>query len=73
MVEVKIENLINDKINEYRAKNGATKTWIAEKIGIPKQSLYILCTTQNPTIESLIKVAYVLGCEVSDLYRYEII
>lgn len=69
MVKVEIVNNITEKINEHKNQYGTTKSWVAEKMGISRQALNILINTKNPTIESLEKVAYVLKCDVKDLYK----
>lgn len=68
-----IHNHINEKIKEYKEKTGATTTWICKQMGISKQSLYVFKKQNNFNLDSLIKISIVLGCEVSDLYSYEII
>lgn len=73
MIEVKIVNKIEERINEKKKITGVTKTFIAEQIGISRQSLNILCKTPNPTIESLVKVAIAIGCDVTELYDYEFV
>jgi DNA-binding Xre family transcriptional regulator len=72
MVKVTIINNIDKKINEHKKLYGTTKVWVAEQIGITRQSLNILINTKNPTIESLEKVAFVLKCDVKDLYECNI-
>lgn len=73
MIEVRIVNKIEEKINEKKIVTGVTKSFIAEQIGISRQSLNILCKTPNPTIESLVKVSIAIGCDVTDLFEYEIV
>lgn len=68
MVIVTIENKMEQIFKQKKKETGMTKTWIAKKIGISRQSLNILFKTNNPTIESLEKVAYAMNCKVSDLY-----
>jgi DNA-binding XRE family transcriptional regulator len=65
-------NCIPDKIEEYRKTHGSTKTWIANKAGISRQTLNSLETTDNPTIQVLYKLAYALDCKIGDLYKYDL-
>lgn len=75
MVSIRILffNKIRDKINEHKSNTGASRTFVAEKMGISRQSLNALEDSSNPTIQMLIKVATVLGCDVDDLYSYKVI
>jgi len=72
-IEVVFHNKIRDKINEYKKNNGTSRTFIANKMGISRQSLNSLEDSNNPTIQMLIKLAVVLDCEVKDLYNYDIL
>lgn len=67
-----IINKIGEKIDEYQTRTGATKTWLAEKMGISKQRLHLIAKSDNLTIETLIRIAWVLDCRVSELYDYEV-
>lgn len=69
---ISFENKISYKLEEYRKKTGGTKTWIAEQLGISKQSLASLENSDNPTLKMLIKLSYILKCNISDLYTFEI-
>jgi DNA-binding XRE family transcriptional regulator len=69
---INFENKISCKLEEYRKKTGGTKTWIAEQLGISKQSLSSLEGSDNPTLKTLIKLSYILKCDISDLYNVEI-
>jgi len=68
MIKVIVANKISEKINEFQKKYGSSRAFIADKIGISKQSLNALEKSDNPTIQSLEKIAYVLECKVEDLY-----
>lgn len=72
MIEVKIINNINKKIEEYQSKTGTTKTWIAKEIGITKQAMYKFINADSVKLETLVKFAYVLKCKPEDLYEYKI-
>ena len=73
MIEVKVINKIGDKIEEFIKQNGSTKTWIAKQIGVKKQTLYTIMKSQNPTIETIVKLSVLLNCDISELYETEII
>jgi DNA-binding XRE family transcriptional regulator len=72
-LEIIVHNKIGEKIQEYQNRTGSTKVWIANRMGITKQALNILINTNNPTIESLVKISCVLQCHIFDLYTYEIL
>ena len=71
-LNITFNNNICNKIEEYRKNTGASRTWISEQIGISRQSLSALEDSSNPTILMLIRVAIVLGCEVTDLFTFTI-
>lgn len=68
-----ITNNITNKINEFQKQYGATRTFIANKAGITRQNLNSLEKSENPTIQSLARLAYALDCEIKDLYECKII
>jgi DNA-binding XRE family transcriptional regulator len=70
-INIIFHNKIRDKINEHKSKTGASRTWIADKMGISRQSLNALEDSNNPTMQMLIKLAVVIDCEVYDLYSYD--
>ena len=72
-MKIRIINKIEEKVNEYQVKTGATKTWIANKAGITRQNLNSLEKSDNPTVQSLERLAYVLGCKITDLYECKLI
>lgn len=73
MIEVKVINKIEDKVNEYINNTGSTKTWIAKQIGVAKQTLNTIMKSQNPTIETMVKLSVLFDCDISELYDTEII
>jgi DNA-binding XRE family transcriptional regulator len=73
MIEVKITNKIEEKIKELQVKTGCTKTWIAQQINVSKQTLQTIMKSQNPTIETLVKLSIILDCDMSELYETQII
>jgi len=72
-MKIKITNKIEEKINEYQIQYGTTRTWIANKAGISRQNLNSLEKSDNPTIQSLERIAYAIKCKVTDLYDCKII
>lgn len=62
--------LLGKAIRERRKSQGLTQDELAEKIGIGNQALSrIEHGMIAPKLERLPKIARVLGCEVSDLFR----
>ena len=72
-MKIKITNKIEDKINEYQKQTGATKTFIASKMGMSPQRIYQLMKSDNMNIDVLAKFAIVLKCKLDDLVDYDII
>lgn len=71
-LEITIVNKIGEKIEKYQEVTGCTKAWLAEKIGVSRQTLNTIINSKNPTIETLHKIAYVLECNINDLYEVTI-
>lgn len=72
MIEVEIVNKIGEKIEEYQARTGATKTWIAKQMDLSNSRLYELINAKVLRIDTLAKVAFVLDCTVEDLYEAKV-
>jgi len=72
IMQIKIKNKIEQKVNEYQEKTGATKTWICKKLNMSTQNLYKLFSSNNLTLETLIKISYVLQCDITDLFEYQV-
>lgn len=73
-MQIKITaNKLESKINEYRSKTGATKTWIAEKLEMSPQRMYQLFKADNMMVDIALKFATFLDCDVKDLFEYEIV
>ena len=72
-MQVRITNKMSEKINEFQEINGATRTWIANKAGMSRQTLNSLEKSDNPTIQSLERIAFALKCKVTELYECKII
>ena len=67
------KNNIEQKIEEYRIRTGATKTWVAEKLGMSKQRLYAIFKSENMMLDVAIKFSLFLNCDVIELVEYEVI
>lgn len=73
-MQIKITaNKLEFRINEYQRNTGASKVWIAKKLGISKQRMYQLFKADNMTIDVALKFAEFLKCDVKDLFEYDII
>ena len=72
-MQIKITNKIEEKINEYQKKTGATKTWLCKQLGMSNQNLYKIFSSTNLTIETLIKFSLLLNCNITDLFDYEVL
>ena len=72
-IEIKIINNIEREIKKYKKRTGASKTFIAKKMGFKKvQNLDSLIKSTNPTISSLIKLSLVLECGLLELFDYQV-
>lgn len=69
---LKIKVLIADKVNEYIDKYGSSKTFLASRAEMSRQTLNSLMVSENPTLESLIRIAIALQCDVDDLFEFEV-
>ena len=73
MMEVKIKNKIEEKVNEYQEKTGATKTWIARQMGYNSpQALDKAMKNLSNSLEVYYKFAVFLNCMVEYLYSVEV-
>lgn len=63
--------MANKKINRIKsvlADKDKTSKWLAEQMGKDKTTISKWCTNSNqPDVESLIKISKLLGVEVNDL------
>lgn len=63
--------MANKKINRIKsvlADKDKTSKWLAEQMGKDKTTVSKWCTNSNqPDVESLIKISKLLGVEVNDL------
>ncbi len=72
VIKVKLKNNINDMLDKHKEEYGSSRTFIAEKMGISRQSLNSLAKSMNPTYLLLVKLAYILKCDVKNLIKTEI-
>jgi len=72
-MQIIITNRIEEKVNEYQERTGASKVWIADKMSVSPQNLNKSFKSINMPIETLIKLSIVLGCDIFDLFEYEVI
>lgn len=63
--------MTNKKLNRIKsvlADKDKTSKWLAEELGKDKTTISKWCTNTNqPDVESLIKISKLLGVEVNDL------
>ena len=69
-MKINIVNHIEDKIKEYQNRTGATKTWIAKKMGYNSIQAFDKAMKNNSnSLETYAKFALFLNCDVTDLFR----
>jgi DNA-binding XRE family transcriptional regulator len=68
-----IYNNIEDLINQYCNKTGATKVWIAKQLDMSSSRMYQLYRATNMNVDVALKFAEFLNCDVKDLFEYEVI
>lgn len=57
-------------IGEVLKTQGRTKTWLSEKIGINRQSIYKYCSNRHqPSVFTLKDIADLLEVKMDDLIR----
>lgn len=72
MIEITVVNKIGDKLKEHKQKYGITKTFVAERAGITKQTLNTIANSENPTIVTMARIAYALDCNMDELFEVKI-
>lgn len=73
-MQIKItRNKLEEKINEYKSKTGASKTWISEQLEMSPQRMYQLCKADNMMLDIALKFSEFLRCDVKDLFEYEVL
>jgi DNA-binding XRE family transcriptional regulator len=73
IMQIKITNKIEEKVVEYQKRTGATKTWIAEQLGMSKQRMYSLFKADNMMLDVALKFAAFFKCKVEELFDYDVI
>ena len=71
-MKIIIKNKIKYKLDEYKKETGRNKIWIAEQMGMSKQTMYKIMNATNLTLETLIKFAVALECKPEELYDYKV-
>jgi DNA-binding XRE family transcriptional regulator len=71
-IRVTIKLNILEKIEQMQKSNGTTKAWVARKLGVSNQRLYSILKADNLTLDVLIRIAYILRCDITDLYTAKI-
>jgi DNA-binding Xre family transcriptional regulator len=71
MVKEKEDKNIN-RIKAVLADRMKTNKWLADELGVAPTTVSKWCTNDSqPTLETLIKIAKALECEIGDLVRME--
>ena len=71
MAKEREANNIN-RIKAVLADKMRTNKWLAEKLGVAPTTVSKWCTNgSQPPLETLVKIAKLLECEISDLVRME--
>ena len=64
---------MNKDINRIKVvlvENGKTNKWLAEQMNVAPTTVSKWCTNNcQPTVETLMKIAEVLGVEITELLR----
>jgi DNA-binding Xre family transcriptional regulator len=71
-IRVIIKYSIAEKIEEFQENTGASKAWIARKLGVSSQRLYTILKSETLTLDVLLRIAYILKCDIKDLYTVKI-
>jgi len=54
------------------AEKGKTNKWLSEQVGKDPATVSKWCTNvAQPTLETMMQIAKVLGCDINDLLRFE--
>lgn len=71
MAKEREANNIN-RIKAVLADKMRTNKWLAEQLGVAPTTVSKWCTNgSQPPLETLVKIAKLLECEISDLVRME--
>jgi DNA-binding Xre family transcriptional regulator len=71
-IEIEITNNIGLQLDDYKKRTGVSKGLIAKKLGVSRQRLDAICRANNITLEILIKLIILLGCQFDDLFDYKV-
>lgn len=69
-IDIELKIKIKEKVEEFQEKTGVNKTFIARRLGISKQALSESFKSNNPRLDTLIKFAICLECDIEDLFEY---
>lgn len=70
MAKEKTNNI--NRIKAVLADKMRTNKWLAEQLGVAPTTVSKWCTNgSQPPLETLVKIAKLLECEISDLVRME--
>lgn len=59
-----------NRIKVVLVENGKTNKWLAEQMNVAPTTVSKWCTNNcQPTVETLMKIAEVLGVEITELLR----
>ncbi len=59
-------------INEWITKRGYKKGWIADRLGVSRESVSKWANNKStPSLETAFKLAAILNCKVDDLWEYD--
>ncbi|WP_088225719.1 helix-turn-helix transcriptional regulator [Desulfosporosinus sp. FKB] len=73
MVEIKIKNNLEKKLDELQKNTGIMKTFMAKELGMTPQRLYHLCKASNVQLDTAYKFSVYLNCSVTEIFEYEVI
>lgn len=71
-IEIEIINNIGFQIDSYKKHTGVSKGFIAKKLGVSRQRLDAICKADNVTLEILVKLKILLGCQFDELFNYKV-
>lgn len=71
-MKIIIVNKIEEQVRKYQKKTGVKRIWLAEQLEMTPQNMYKIFNSTNMTLETLIKFAVLLDCQVSDLFKFYI-
>ena len=76
MCKIEVDMIQNHDLNRIKvmlAEKKRTNKWLAEQLGVNPATVSKWCTNASqPSLESLVKIAELLGVNYTDLLRIEI-